>query len=115
MIRELLDELLPDHACRAENAYVDSCVVHDVLIQKKTRRPFDGPAGVETLLCLLSYATNAHTPGLRIRFVRFRHIVWCVEVIVTIDRQYIGESPFASNSATKEHGPPASREPRAYL
>jgi hypothetical protein len=35
------------------------------------------------LLCLLSYATIAHTPGLRIRFVRFRQTVWAVVVIVT--------------------------------
>ena len=38
---------------------------------------------LERLLCLLSYATIAHTTGLRIRFVRFRQTVWVVEVIVT--------------------------------
>ena len=57
----------------------------------------------ETVLCLLSYATNAHTPGLRIRFVRFRQTVWCVEVIVTIARQYIGERPFPSNTLTSRN------------
>jgi hypothetical protein len=36
------------------------------------------------LLRLLSYATIAHTPGLQIRFVRFRQTVWAVDVIVTI-------------------------------
>jgi len=97
MIGELLDELLTDHTGRAENTDVDSCVVHDDHDPKKNPPAFAGPAGVGTLLCLLSYATNAHTPGLRIRFVRFRQTIWCVEVIVTIARQYIGEAPLASN------------------
>ena len=43
---------------------------------------------LERLLCLLSYATIAHTPGLRIRFVRFRQTVWGVVHIVTTARQY---------------------------
>jgi len=49
------------------------------------------------LLCLLSYAAIAHTPGLRIRFVRFRQTVWGVEVIDTIARQYSGQSASRSN------------------
>jgi hypothetical protein len=46
---------------------------------------------------LLSYAAIAHTPGLRIRFVRFRLVVWGVEVIDTIARQYSGEAASRSN------------------
>jgi hypothetical protein len=65
---------------------------------KKNPPAFVGPAGVGTVLCLLSYATIAHTPGLRIRFVRFRQTVVCVVVIVTIAEQYNGESALASNS-----------------
>jgi hypothetical protein len=34
MIGELLDELLSDHSCRPENAYVDSFGLHDVLAKK---------------------------------------------------------------------------------
>jgi len=97
MIRELLDELLSDHTGCAEYAYVDSCVVHDVLVKKKPAG-LEGPAGVGTVLCLLSYATIAHTPGLRIRFVRFRVASMCVVVSVTIVAQYTGCERVASNS-----------------
>jgi hypothetical protein len=36
----------------------------------------------------VSYMTISHTPGLRIRFVRFRQTVWGVVHIVTSVRQY---------------------------
>jgi hypothetical protein len=49
------------------------------------------------VLCLLSYATIAHTPGLRIRFVRFRQTVVCVVVIITIAGQYSGSACVTSN------------------
>ena len=49
------------------------------------------------VLAQLSYAAIAHTPGLRIRFVRFRQTVWGMEVIDTIAGQYIGGAPLPSN------------------
>jgi hypothetical protein len=60
---------------------------------------------LERLLCLLSYATIAHTPGLRIRFVRFRQTVWVVEVIVTSPGSISGSRPsrqIRSGSANRE-------------
>jgi hypothetical protein len=44
------------------------------------------------LLLLFSYVTSSHTAGLRIRFVRFRQSVWRVMHLVTIVRQYNGET-----------------------
>jgi hypothetical protein len=58
---------------------------------------------------LLSYAAIAHTPGLRIRFVRFRQTVWRVLVIVTTAAQYNGERTTASNLARLRLRPPRLR------
>ena len=68
------------------------------------------------MLCLLSYAAIAHTPGLRIRFVRFRQTVWAMEVIDTIARQYSGGAPlpsnFSRNCTPNRELRIANREPR---
>jgi hypothetical protein len=62
MAGKLLDELLPDHSCRPENAYIDSLGLHDVLAKKNP--PACGPAGVMLLaVSLVSYVTISHTPG----------------------------------------------------
>src|SRR5947208_313311 len=65
-------------------------VVHYVsLLKKKTRRPFLKAGGCcDPAVSSVSYVTISHTPGLRIRFVRFRQTVWGVVHIVTSVRQY---------------------------
>ena len=45
----------------------------------------------------VSYVTISHTPGLRIRFVRFRQTVWGVVHMGTIAAQYIGYHGATSN------------------
>jgi hypothetical protein len=86
MFGKLPDELLPDHSGCAENAYVDFFRLHNVLhrVQKKTRRPFWAGGWCDPAVSSVSYVTISHTPGLRIRFVRFRQTVWGVVRIVTI-------------------------------
>src|SRR3954467_7575789 len=60
-----------------------------VSAQKKTRRPFLKAGGCcDPAVSSVSYVTISHTPGLRIRFVRFRQTVWGVVHIVTSVRQY---------------------------
>jgi hypothetical protein len=41
--------------------------------------------------------TISHTPGLRIRFVRFRQTVWGVVHIDTVDGEYTGSERGRSN------------------
>src|SRR5262245_46529294 len=99
MVRELLDELLTDHTGRAENADVDSCVVHDVLIKKKPAGLLRGRRVLELSAVLAQLRDDRAHPrpadSLRpLSTNRLRHGGHRHEF-----GQYIGESALASNGA----------------
>src|SRR3954463_16465467 len=74
------------------------------LLKKKPAGPFlKAGGGCDPAVSSVSYVTISHTPGLRIRFVRFRQTVWGVVHIVTSVRQY-NRSP-RSGSILNRRGP----------
>src|SRR3954452_5881547 len=74
------------------------------LLKKKPAGPFLKAGGCcDPAVSSVSYVTISHTPGLRIRFVRFRQTVWGVVHIVTSVRQY-NRSP-RSGSILNRRGP----------